>query len=109
MGVDGLIALNLLVLITAVALSGAHLSETVFLGCGFLLSVCCGFQFPLASRGKNNHNETVAGAFSADLMGAAMGIILTSLVLIPLTGIYGAIFFLILVKLTSMVTAARGL
>jgi len=105
---DGLIILMMVVLVAAISFLGAHVHHAFFLACGFIFSILCGFQFPLASRMKNNNNETLAAAFSADLMGASLGTILTSLILIPWSGIYGAIVCLLLIKLTSIAITARS-
>lgn len=68
----------------------------------------CGFQFPVALRLRGDDNRAATGAFTADLVGAAFGTLLTSVVLIPYTGIMGTAVVLIAMKATSMVAVGTG-
>ena len=65
--------------------------------------MACGFQFPVALFLKGSDNTAVTRTFSADLMGAACGTLLTSVVLIPYTGILPAAAVLIGLKFVSLV------
>ncbi|GAB6094550.1 hypothetical protein JCM14469_08020 [Desulfatiferula olefinivorans] len=68
---------------------------------GFAVSLTCGFQFPLVLAGDES-NSLAGRAFSADLTGAAFGVLLTSVILVPAFGIPGAALALCLLKLTSL-------
>lgn len=80
---------------------GRDLPSVVFLAYGFLFSFFCGYQFPLAAAVIGEKESPAAGCLAADLTGAAVGTLLTGTLLIPLAGIQAAIFFLILVKISS--------
>jgi spermidine synthase len=75
----------------------------------YLLSYCfvfaffCGYQFPAASKIIEEEGGAAPGAFTADLVGAAIGTLATGTLLIPLWGMQSAIIFLILVKMSSNV------
>lgn len=84
-------------------ISGQNLPVGFFLVSGFLVSFLCGFQFPLASVLDSKDSASLAGAFSADIVGASFGILITSLLLIPFVGIYGAVIGLIVIKLSSLI------
>ncbi len=73
----------------------------VFYGFGLAVSFCCGFQFPLALRVSGDSTTAAAHSFSADLVGAAFGVLLVSLVLIPFAGVLWATLCLAFIKLTS--------
>ncbi|BBO84714.1 hypothetical protein DSCO28_52800 [Desulfosarcina ovata subsp. sediminis] len=72
---------------------------------GLLISFFCGFQFPLALRVAGDGTAAAARSFSADLLGAAGGVLLVSLVLIPFLGLIGATFCLAGIKMISLVVA----
>ncbi len=74
---------------------------------GFLFSVLCGYQFPVAARIIGEENSPAAGCLAADLAGAALGTLVTGALLIPLFGIGWAAVFLILTKSSSFVLALR--
>jgi spermidine synthase len=76
-------------------------TEILFLVYGFIFSFFCGFQFPLAVDLIGEKNSPVAGCLAADLTGAALGILLIGSLIIPLLGIQAAVFFLVLVKISS--------
>ena len=75
---------------------------------GLGLSFWCGFQFPLALAVAGDTAAVVAGSFSADLIGAAAGVLLVSLVLIPFLGLVTTTLCLAGLKLASL-TVAGGL
>lgn len=99
---DGLIMLSLFSLISAITINTSGLPEAALLAIGTVISLLCGFQFPLASILENDDNKSISGAYTADLMGAATGILITSLVLIPYGGINGALIGLLIIKFSSM-------
>ncbi|MBW2096148.1 MAG: hypothetical protein JRI80_14815 [Deltaproteobacteria bacterium] len=74
-----------------------------FLLYGFLFSVLCGFQFPVAARMIGEENSPAAGCLAADLAGAALGTLAIGALLIPLFGFGSATVFLILVKGSSFI------
>lgn len=100
---DGVLIAFLVSFILAMVGFADRLSVSFFLIFGFLVSVACGFQFPVVLSLKGNDNAAATRSFSADLMGAAGGTLLTSVVLIPYTGILTAAGVLIGLKLISLV------
>ena len=72
-----------------------------FLVYGFVFSFFCGFQFPLAARLIGEQRSPAAGCLAADLAGAALGAITAGTLLIPMWGAKAAIFFLLLLKISS--------
>ena len=81
---------------------GDRLPVVSFLVFGFLVSLACGFQFPVALHLRGGDNPAATRAFSADLIGAAFGTLVTSIVLIPYLGIVWAAAGLIGLKLVSL-------
>ena len=77
----------------------------VLYGFGFLVSFCCGFQFPLALMISGDSKIAATEYFSVDLVGAAFGVLLVSLVLIPLFGLWWATLCLAGIKLVSFLMA----
>jgi spermidine synthase len=100
---DGLLIALLASFILAVVSVGDRLPVSFFLIFGFAVSLVCGFQFPVAQYLKGSDNVAATRSFSADLMGAACGTLLTSVVLVPYTGILPAAGVLIGLKLVSLV------
>jgi len=86
-------------------LSITHFSERLpasfYLSFGFAVSLACGFQFPVALHIKGGDNMAATRAFSADLIGAGCGILLTSVILIPYVGLLWTAVGLIGLKLAS--------
>ena len=80
-----------------------RLPVSFYLIFGFVVSLACGFQFPVPLFLKGSDNTAVTRTFSADLMGAACGTLLTSVVLIPYVGIMWAAAALIGMKLVSLI------
>ncbi|MBL0713011.1 MAG: hypothetical protein JJV98_04855 [Desulfosarcina sp.] len=91
--------------ILALAIMGTRLPAAFFLVFGFLVALVCGFQFPLALAIEGGHGRAVARTFSADLMGASAGTLITSVGLIPYLGLFWTAAALIGLKLTSLVVA----
>lgn len=77
-----------------------------FLAFGFVAAMVCGFQFPLVLQIGGQKDITTARAFSADLIGAAGGTLVTSVVLVPYAGLLGAAAGIIGLKCVSMVVMA---
>ncbi|MDQ1333996.1 MAG: spermidine synthase [Thermodesulfobacteriota bacterium] len=74
----------------------------------FVFSFFSGFQFPVAAEIIGEETSPASGCLAADLCGAAVGTLATGTVLIPLWGIWAAAFFLILVKISSMIVFISG-
>jgi hypothetical protein len=68
-----------------------------------MVSMACGFQFPVALYLKGSDNAAATRTFSADLIGAACGTLITSVVLIPYVGILWAAAALIGLKMVSLI------
>jgi len=97
-----LIALMIL-FIGGITLYSNHLSGNVFLVFGFIVSLFCGCQFPVALHLLGGTKPAAVKMFSADLIGAAYGTLLTSILLIPFAGILWSAAGLILLKTISLV------
>ena len=100
---DGILIVILALFILAIVNLADHLPVAFYLTFGFAVSLACGFQFPVALYLKGSDNTAAARAFSADLIGAACGTLLTSIVLIPYAGILWAAGGLIGLKLISLI------
>jgi spermidine synthase len=87
----------------AVRIFGDGLPEGVFYGGGFLISLLCGFQFPLALARAGAGSRATAGIFAVDLVGAACGALTASTLLIPYLGLEGMAAALIGIKIVSLV------
>ena len=102
MALDGLMIAWLGGFILAVTLGGAHLTMVFYLVYGFAISCLCGFQFPVVLHQGGDVNRQATAAFSADLIGAAFGALLASVLLLPLTGLVGTAALLMAVKAISL-------
>ena len=89
--------------IAAITNFADRLPVTFYLAFGFVVSLACGFQFPVALFLRGGDNAAATRAFSADLIGAACGTLLVSIVLIPYTGILGAAAGLMGLKMVSLI------
>jgi spermidine synthase len=85
--------------------TGDRLGQAFYLLLGFTVSFTCGLQFPAALRLKGDDSRAATGVFSADLIGAALGTLVTSTILIPYLGITGAIDALLGLKVLSLLIA----
>ncbi len=96
----------LIVLVGGLTLALATVGDTLpagfFLAFGFTLSLVCGFQFPAALAIEGGQGNAVTRTFSADLIGASAGTLVTSVVLIPHAGVFAAALALIVLKLASL-------
>jgi spermidine synthase len=86
----------------SVHVSREPLPEWFFLAYGFIFAFFCGFQFPLIAGFIGEKASPAAGCFAADLAGAALGTLLTGLVLVPLGGVFVALYFLLFLKIFSL-------
>ena len=105
---DGLLIALTILLILAIKYGGDRLPVAFYLGFGFIVSLACGFQFPLALFLRGGDAPAVTQTFSADLMGAACGSLVTNVVLIPYFGIVWAAVALIGLKLSSLIVIATS-
>jgi len=96
------------VFIVAIQYTGDRLPVAFFLVFGFLISMVCGFQFPAALQLQGGDNRAATFSFSADLIGAACGVLITSIVLIPYQGIIWATIFLLCLKISSLIVIVAG-
>ena len=80
-----------------------ELHPLYFLVYGFLFSLLCGYQFPIAASIIGEKTSPAAGCLAADLCGASVGTLATGTILIPIWGIRTAAVFLIIVKISSSV------
>ena len=78
-----------------------ELHPLYFLAYGFLFSLLCGYQFPIAASIIGEKTSPAAGCLAADLCGASVGTLATGTILIPVWGIRAAVVFLIIVKISS--------
>lgn len=103
---DLLLILLLAAFVLAVHLGGDRLPSAFFLAFGFAVSFACGCQFPVVLQLGGGGNPAAARAFSADLVGAACGTLVTSVVLIPWFGLFTATLCLIGLKAASLALVA---
>lgn len=99
---DSMLILFTGIFIIAVTHPGPHIRPASFLCLGFVMAFVCGCQFPQVLRMAGDDNPAAARAFSADLVGAAFGGLIVSVVLIPYTGIVYAAWGLIGLKCISL-------
>jgi spermidine synthase len=78
-----------------------RLPAIFFLGYGFTVALLGGFQFPLVVGLGGGDKPAVTRAFSADLIGAAAGALITSVILMPYVGVTGTILVLMGLKTIS--------
>ena len=72
---------------------------------GLAVSFLCGFQFPLALSLSGDDSAAASQSFSADLVGAALGVLVVSLALIPFLGILRASLCLAAMKFVSAIVS----
>ncbi|KPA18171.1 Spermine synthase [Candidatus Magnetomorum sp. HK-1] len=79
----------------------SHLNIFSFSIYGFLLSMICGFQFPVALSTQSNESSFITRFFAADILGAAFGIVMVSIIGIPFYGLLWTALGLCLIKCFS--------
>ena len=99
---DGFLIVVIAAFIAAIAFTPGRLPAAAYLLIGFAVSLACGFQFPVALYLKGQDKFSTTRIFSADLIGAAAGTLVTSVVLIPFLGIIWAAIALIGLKMISL-------
>jgi len=104
---DGLLILFLGIFIIGVQLGGDRLPTTAFLGFGFMIALFCGCQFPAVLCLRGDDNPAASRAFSADLLGAALGALVVSVVLIPYLGLVWTTAVLMGLKSASLMIIGR--
>ncbi len=104
-GIDILLIVLMAVFIIAVRYWSSYLNEISFLVFGFMISLLCGFQFPIALYLERNRPSAVTRIFSSDLMGASLGTLVTSVVCIPFVGIVNTAIILVIFKIISLIVA----
>jgi spermidine synthase len=100
---DGILIILMAGFVFALKLWAYHLPVIFFLFFGFAVSLACGFQFPVALHLSGGDNPAASKSFSADLIGAAFGALLTSVALLPFLGIFRTAAALIALKLISLI------
>jgi spermidine synthase len=99
---DGLLIALMVLLILILQQVGNQLPVAFYLVFGFVVSLICGFQFPVALYLRGGDAPAVTQTFSADLIGAACGTLATNVVLIPYFGIIWTAAGLIGLKICSL-------
>jgi spermidine synthase len=99
---DGILMALLGLFILALTIMGDRLPILFYLAFGFSVSLACGYQFPVALNLSGRDNAAATRSFSADLIGAGCGILITSTILIPYLGIIWAGAGLIGMKFISL-------
>jgi spermidine synthase len=99
---DGLLMVLVGLLMVALKQIGHHLPVVFYLVFGFSVSLICGFQFPVALYLRGGDAPALTQTFSADLIGAAFGTLITNVVLIPYFGIIWTAAALIGLKILSL-------
>lgn len=92
----------LLIFIAGIYLLGDRLPHGSFLAFGFAVSAVCGCQFPVALYLRGSSQKAAIQSFSADLIGAAAGTLVTSVVLIPYAGLLWTALALAALKTSSL-------
>ena len=100
---DIALILLLIIFLLSVNYIGGDLPVSFFLCTGFLLSLVCGLQFPVALQIRQENVTAITRFFSADIIGAATGALIISVIMIPLLGVVWAIWALIGIKSASLV------
>jgi spermidine synthase len=84
--------------------------KILFLVVSFIGGFLTGAQFPLATRiyllGKTSLSKTAGTLYSSDLLGGWLGGIVGGVVLLPVLGLLGSCFVVVLLKLASFVIIA---
>lgn len=106
--IDGGFILLLGLFICALWWSDRSIDIWLLLLFSFFVSLLCGCQFPAAYTLCGNDRKGAANAFSADLMGAAFGTLVPTLLLLPYLGIIYTAFVLVGLKTVSLFLMVKG-
>ncbi|CAN2040034.1 spermidine synthase [Candidatus Magnetomoraceae bacterium gMMP-15] len=90
------------IFIIALIIIKDDLPDIFFLIFGFLISVACGFQFPVALHLRDSSKSNATSVFASDLIGAAVGTLFVSVLFIPFFGIVWTALLLIGLKCISL-------
>jgi predicted membrane-bound spermidine synthase len=93
----------MIIFMTLLNSDALHLHFVYFMIFGILISFACGIQFPVVLGIMGSSRVAASRSFSADLLGAACGTLLTSVVLIPGLGLLWAACGLIALKCISLI------
>ncbi len=99
---DILLITAMVAFMAALWFAGDVLPESAFLVFGGIVSLACGIQFPVALHVGGRENPAAVRAFSADLIGAAVGTLTVSVVLMPYFGLIWTAAALIAMKTFSL-------
>ena len=105
---DVMLIISLALFILGVTNFAGRPPAAFFLAFGFVVSLACGCQFPVALYLRGGDDLAVTRSFFADLMGAAWGTLLTSVILIPYAGILWAAGAFIGLKSISLMLIGTG-
>ncbi len=100
--IDGVLIFLVGLFVVLILQAGDRMPLIFLILFGFAVSMACGSQFPLALNLRGDKSSAAASFFSADLMGAACGTLITSVVMIPYLGIVWTAAGLICLKLASL-------
>jgi len=102
---DLALILLLVIFVLSVGFYSHFLSPLHYLVFGFVVSLVCGCQFPVALDLQGGDNRAVSRSFSADMIGAALGTLVTSVALIPYLGLIWTSVCLIMIKIASIIVS----
>jgi spermidine synthase len=100
---DFMLIILMIIFMTILNSDALHLHFVYFMIFGALVSFACGIQFPVVLGIMGSSRLAASRSFSADLLGAAFGTLLTSVVLIPGVGLLWAACGLIAIKCISLI------
>jgi spermidine synthase len=103
-----LMILMLMIQLIWVTFYHSAVPEFVFFLYGFIFSMICGTQFPVAAEIIGEDKSPAAGLFAADLVGASAGTLAVGTLLIPMLGIQTAIIALIFLKVLSAIIIIKN-
>ncbi|MBU0479730.1 MAG: hypothetical protein KKG47_01385 [Proteobacteria bacterium] len=105
---DALLVAAVLLFGLALAITDERMPVYGMMIFGFAVSFICGCQFPAALKMGGGGSGAVSRTFSADLIGAACGTLLTSVALIPYLGILQTIAILAGLKMMSLLVVMQN-
>ncbi len=105
---DAILIALMLFFIASIYLFGDRLPQGSFLVFGFAVAIACGCQFPVALYLRGSGQSAAIQSFSADLIGAAAGTLISSVLLIPYVGILWTALALAGIKIASLILIRTG-